>query len=146
MPEQTQTSCLSPTILLRGQTEGAELSALRRPFLWLCFQTEEQRPSFLLPFFFAWAIGVRGTILRRLKDFNEAIDNYLKAVELCTDREESGLQEAQKQMLLTYNDFAVHCYAKGFYEEAVLLLNKAIKGEKSEKGLYINRGGKDFVP
>ena len=30
---------------------------------------------------------------------------------------------------------------KGFYDEAVVLLNKAIKGEKNEKGLYINRGG-----
>ena len=28
----------------------------------------------------------------------------------------------------------------GFYEEAIILLNKAIKGEKSEKGLYVNRG------
>ena len=28
----------------------------------------------------------------------------------------------------------------GFYEEAIILLNKAIKGEKNEKGLYINRG------
>ena len=33
-------------------------------------------------------------------------------------------------------------YSKGFYDEAVVLLNKAIKGEKKEKGLYINRGGK----
>jgi len=30
---------------------------------------------------------------------------------------------------------------QGFYEEAVILLNKAIKGEKKEKGLYVNRGG-----
>ena len=33
-------------------------------------------------------------------------------------------------------------YSKRFYDEAVVLLNKAIKGEKKEKGLYINRGGK----
>ncbi|XP_078502778.1 tetratricopeptide repeat protein 16 [Lissotriton helveticus] len=48
--------------------------------------------------------------------------------------------EAQKQLLLTYNDFAVQCYKKGFYEEGVLLLNKAIKGQKHEMGLYMNRG------
>ena len=30
---------------------------------------------------------------------------------------------------------------KGFYEEAVVLLNKAIKEEKNETSLYINRGG-----
>jgi hypothetical protein len=34
-----------------------------------------------------------------------------------------------------------HFYSKGFYNEAVVLLNKAIKEEKNEKGLYINRGG-----
>ncbi|XP_053138044.1 tetratricopeptide repeat protein 16 isoform X2 [Hemicordylus capensis] len=83
----------------------------------------------------------RGNLLRRLKDFNAAIDDYLGAVELCKEEEGEALRlEAQKQVLLTYNDFAVHCYSKGFYEEAVLLLNKAIKGEKNEKGLYINRG------
>jgi hypothetical protein len=49
--------------------------------------------------------------------------------------------ESQRQLLLTYNDFAVECFTKGFYDEAIILLNKAIKGEKREKGLYINRGG-----
>nr|XP_034958195.1 tetratricopeptide repeat protein 16 isoform X5 [Zootoca vivipara]XP_034958196.1 tetratricopeptide repeat protein 16 isoform X5 [Zootoca vivipara] len=83
----------------------------------------------------------RGNILRRLRDFDAAIGDYLRAVEL--SKEEDGSEicvEAQKQVLLTYNDFAVHCYDKGFYEEAVLLLNKAITGEKNEKGLYVNRG------
>ncbi|XP_067398296.1 tetratricopeptide repeat protein 16 [Emydura macquarii macquarii] len=81
----------------------------------------------------------RGTLHRRLKDFNSAIDDYIKATELC---EEEGAEatEAQRQLLLTYNDFAVHCYTKGFFEEAVLLLNKALKAEKNEKGLYVNRG------
>jgi len=46
--------------------------------------------------------------------------------------------------LLTYNDFAVECFSKGFFEEAIILLNKAIKGEKREKGLYVNRGGRLF--
>ncbi|KAJ6654631.1 hypothetical protein lerEdw1_006784 [Lerista edwardsae] len=86
----------------------------------------------------------RGNVLRRLKDFSAAIDDYLKAVELCKGLEAGeGLEvrtDAQKQVLLTYNDFAVHCYSKGFYEEAVLLLNKAIKGEMNEVGLYVNRG------
>ncbi|KAM3825391.1 tetratricopeptide repeat protein 16 [Vipera latastei] len=83
----------------------------------------------------------RGTLLRRLKDFSAAIDDYLKAVELCRADEASKVRrEAEKQVLLSYNDFAVHCYYKGCYEEAVLLLNKAITGEKNEFGLYINRG------
>ncbi|XP_015744614.2 tetratricopeptide repeat protein 16 [Python bivittatus] len=83
----------------------------------------------------------RGSLLRRLKDFSAAIDDYLKAVELCqTEEADEVRREAEKQVLLTYNDFAVHCYLKGCYEEAVLLLNKAIKGEKNEWGLYVNRG------
>ncbi|XP_058015553.1 tetratricopeptide repeat protein 16 [Ahaetulla prasina] len=83
----------------------------------------------------------RGTLLRRLKDFSAAIDDYLRAVELCRPDEASEVRsEAEKQVLLSYNDFAVHCYFKGCYEEAVLLLNKAIKGEKNEFGLYMNRG------
>nr|XP_020648973.1 tetratricopeptide repeat protein 16 [Pogona vitticeps] len=84
----------------------------------------------------------RGSILRRLKDFGGAIDDYLKAVDLSQGDEEGHevRSEGQKQVLRTYNDFAVHCYARGCYEEAVLLLNKAIQGEKSEQGLYVNRG------
>ncbi|KAL7978508.1 hypothetical protein Chor_004325 [Crotalus horridus] len=82
-----------------------------------------------------------GTLLRRLKDFSAAIDDYLKAVELCRADEASEVRhEAEKQVLLSYNDFAVHCYHKGCYEEAVQLLNKAVKGEKNEFGLYVNRG------
>jgi len=37
---------------------------------------------------------------------------------------------------------SVVLFVKDFFEEAIVLLNKAIKGEKDEKGLYINRGGK----
>ncbi|XP_062815499.1 tetratricopeptide repeat protein 16 isoform X2 [Anolis carolinensis] len=83
----------------------------------------------------------RGTLLRRLKDFNAALDDFLKAASLSKGEDgEEVRAEAQKQVLLTYNDFAVHCYTKDCYREAVLLLNKAIKGEKDEKGLYMNRG------
>lgn len=87
--------------------------------------------------------------MRRLKDFEAAIEDFLKAMELSKDVEEEEAKavnkDAQKQLLLCYNDFAVHCYSKGSYEEAILLLNKAIKGEKNEVGLYINRGGKGFA-
>ncbi|XP_007475097.1 tetratricopeptide repeat protein 16 isoform X1 [Monodelphis domestica] len=83
----------------------------------------------------------RGTLFRRLKDFNAAIEDFLKALELCSENEETEIPlQAQRQLLLTYNDFAVLCYTKGAYEEGVLLLNKALQGEKGEKGIYINRG------
>lgn len=44
--------------------------------------------------------------------------------------------------MLTYNDCAVHCYALGQLDEAVKLLGEALQNEKTEQGLYANRGGK----
>ncbi|XP_032905251.1 tetratricopeptide repeat protein 16 isoform X2 [Amblyraja radiata] len=83
----------------------------------------------------------RGTVFRRLKNFNAAIDDYLHVLNKVSNMKQSETYlETQRQLLLTYNDFAVHCYHKGFYEEAILLLNQSIKEEKQEKGLYINRG------
>lgn len=90
---------------------------------------------FLFPLF-------RGSLHRRLGDYNAAIDDFLLALDKCEHNEESPVYiDSQRQLLLTYNDFAVECFTKDFYEEAIILLNKAIKGEKREKGLYINRGG-----
>ncbi|KAK3088668.1 hypothetical protein FSP39_022127 [Pinctada imbricata] len=84
---------------------------------------------------------LRGSLHRRLGDYNAAIDDFLLALDKCDHNEESPVYiDAQRQLLLTYNDFAVECFTKGFYEEAIILLNKAIKGEKREKGLYVNRG------
>ncbi|CAH1785513.1 unnamed protein product [Owenia fusiformis] len=84
---------------------------------------------------------LRGSLHRKLQDYNAAIDDYLLALDKTDhDEESSTYQESQRQLLLTYNDFAVECFTKGFYEEAIILLNKAIKGEKREKGLYVNRG------
>ena len=88
----------------------------------------------------------RGALQRRVGDFNAAIDDFLLALDKTNHDEESNVYvDAQRQLLLTYNDFAVECFSKTFYEEAVILLNKAIKGEKKEKGLYINRGGKKTI-
>lgn len=85
---------------------------------------------------------------RKLKDFSPAVDDFVRAMQLCITESEPDFQdlqlhkEAETQLILTYNDFAVHCYMKGFYQDGVLLLNKALKGEKNKKELYINRGGK----
>eukprot|EP00064_Thunnus_orientalis_P016551 superscaffoldBa00003311_g16617 len=98
----------------------------------------------------------RGILYRRLKDFTAAIEDLVQAVELdeevgeesrgqaeATDEEECGSvqKEAQFQLVLTYNDFAVQCFSRGLYAEAVLLLNKGIQEEKGQAGLYLNRGG-----
>lgn len=78
---------------------------------------------------------------RRLQQFDPAVEDFLKALDMVTDSQDSLVEKAQRQLLLTYNDFAVHCYTQGAYQEGVLLLNKAIRDEQNEKSLYINRGG-----
>ncbi|XP_067660873.1 tetratricopeptide repeat protein 16-like isoform X1 [Haliotis asinina] len=84
---------------------------------------------------------LRGALHRKLHDFNAAIDDFLLALDKCDHDEDNPVYaDSQRQLLLTYNDFAVECFSKCFYDEAIILLNKAIKGEKHEKGLYINRG------
>ncbi|XP_040487863.1 tetratricopeptide repeat protein 16 isoform X1 [Ursus maritimus] len=82
----------------------------------------------------------RGTVHRRLQEFDAAVEDFLKALDMLSESQEGMVRQAQRQLLLTYNDFAVHCYLQGAYQEAVLLLNKALKDEQQEKGLYINRG------
>ncbi|XP_068104675.1 tetratricopeptide repeat protein 16 isoform X3 [Hyperolius riggenbachi] len=88
----------------------------------------------------------RGTLYRKLNDFSPAVDDLVRAMQLCNAESGSDLPslplhtEAEKQLILTYNDFAVHCYMKGFYQDGVQLLNKALKGEKNKTELYINRG------
>ncbi|XP_036953380.1 tetratricopeptide repeat protein 16 isoform X2 [Acanthopagrus latus] len=98
----------------------------------------------------------RGILYRRLKDFTAAIEDLVQAVELSeeeekevggqaktsdeTDGSDSLQDEAQFQLVLTYNDFAVQCFSRGLYAESTLLLNKAIDEEKSQAGLYLNRG------
>ncbi|EPQ17193.1 Tetratricopeptide repeat protein 16 [Myotis brandtii] len=83
----------------------------------------------------------RGTMYRRLRDFDAAVEDFLKALDMMSEHQEDMVRQAQRQLLLAYNDFALHCYMQGAYQEGVLLLNKVLKDEQREKGLYINRGG-----
>ncbi|XP_019672139.2 tetratricopeptide repeat protein 16 isoform X6 [Felis catus] len=82
----------------------------------------------------------RGIMYRRLWEFDAAVEDILKALDMMSEHQEDIAQQAQRQLLLAYNDFAVHCYMQGAYQEGVLLLNKALRDEQQEKGLYINRG------
>lgn len=78
-----------------------------------------------------------------LGSFSAAVDDFLIAMDKCSHCYESAAyRESSRQLILTYNDFAVECFKKKCFNEAVTLLNKAIKQEKNERGLYINRGGK----
>lgn len=103
----------------------------------------------------------RGILYRRLKDFTAAIEDLVQAVELSEEEDKevsaqtearkekdgpgSVQEEAQFQLVLTYNDFAVQCFSRGLYAEATLLLNKAIEEEKGQAGLYLNRGGETWL-
>ncbi|KAG8512793.1 Tetratricopeptide repeat protein 16, partial [Galemys pyrenaicus] len=82
----------------------------------------------------------RGTVYRQLGEFDTAVEDFLKALDMASESQGEVVQQAQRQLLLAYNDFAVHCYRQGAYQESVLLLNKALRDEQGEKGLYINRG------
>ncbi|XP_077001791.1 tetratricopeptide repeat protein 16 isoform X2 [Tamandua tetradactyla] len=82
----------------------------------------------------------RGTMYRRLQKFDGAVEDFLKTLDMTPASQNDMVRQAQRQLLLAYNDFAVHCYAQGAYQESVLLLNKALRDEQQEKGLYINRG------
>ncbi|XP_011402749.2 PREDICTED: tetratricopeptide repeat protein 16-like [Amphimedon queenslandica] len=84
---------------------------------------------------------LRGALQRKLHSYNEAIDDFLTAMnKIAHNYEDPIYQQASKQLVLTYNEFAVNCFKNGFFNEALTLLNKAIKEDKSEPGLYINRG------
>ena len=55
--------------------------------------------------------ALSGALHRRNFDFNAAIDDYLLAMDK-TEHEEThpNYKEAQRQLLLCYNDFAVECF------------------------------------
>lgn len=85
----------------------------------------------------------RGILHKRMKNFNAAIDDFLIGLEKINhdqSKEPELFANFQRHILLTYNDFAIVCYEKKFYDDAITLLNKAIKIDKSEKGFYVNRG------
>ncbi|XP_042686732.1 tetratricopeptide repeat protein 16 isoform X1 [Centrocercus urophasianus] len=82
---------------------------------------------------------LRGTLLRQLKNFSAAIKDLVRARELSTVGSPEA-REAQRQLVLAYNDCAVHCYALGQLDEAVKLLGEALQNERTEQGLYTNRG------
>ena len=75
-------------------------------------------------------------------DFNAAVEDYLCAMDKCGHKQDSPVYiSASKQLILTYNDFAMECFKQRHFDIAITLLNRAIKDEKNEKGLYLNRGG-----
>lgn len=84
---------------------------------------------------------LRGSMQRRNSTFNAAVDDLSKAMDTVNyESKNETFKVAQKQLLLTFNDFAVYCFQKEYYEEAIVLLEKAIQAEKHNKFLYINRG------
>lgn len=77
-----------------------------------------------------------------MEDLVQAVElSKEKDQEATCDRDKSIREEAHLQMVLTYNDFAVEVFSRGFHHDATLLLNRAIEEEKDQASLYLNRGG-----
>lgn len=96
----------------------------------------------------------RGILYRRLRNFTAAIEDLVLAAEFCgvegeppqehmRDDSEDLEEDAQTQLALTYNDFAIQCFSRGLQSEAIKLLNKAIEKQRNTSELFINRGGVD---
>ncbi|KAM6169979.1 tetratricopeptide repeat protein 16-like [Rhynchocyon petersi] len=126
MVKQAQQACQdATTFAVQGNTQNA-LRCIN-----FAIENNPLDPSLFL---------FRGTMYRRLHEYDSAVEDFLKALDMVPASQEGFVQQVQRQLLLAYNDFAVHCYMQGAYQEGVLLLNKALRDEQQEKGLYINRG------
>eukprot|EP00106_Octopus_bimaculoides_P019668 XP_014787110.1 PREDICTED: tetratricopeptide repeat protein 16-like [Octopus bimaculoides] len=83
---------------------------------------------------------LRGVLYRHINKFTLSIDDLILALQKSTPEEkETFASDAEKQLLLTFNDFSVECFTNGYFDDAIQLLNKAISVEKMQKGLYLNR-------
>ncbi|CAF0841401.1 unnamed protein product [Didymodactylos carnosus] len=83
----------------------------------------------------------KSIIYRNMKKFELASDECLLVFDKLNHNEQHRLyQQAQKQLVFIYNATAIKCLEKGLYDEAIELLNRAIKDEKSTYELYMNRG------
>ncbi|KFV86469.1 Tetratricopeptide repeat protein 16, partial [Struthio camelus australis] len=138
-PQHGAAQALKQRLLRRGREAKAEAVTkalrgdLRGALLKISFAIEND-PWAADFFILRW-----GTLLRRLKNFSAACEDFARARELGAEGGPEA-QEAWRQLVLTYNDCAVRCYALGLFDEAVRLLGEALRNEKREKGLYINRG------
>ena len=67
----------------------------------------------------------RGILYKKIQDFNSAIDDFLLGLDKMN---QENLTDAdlfnsfQRHILLTYNDFAIVCYRKKLYDDAITLL------------------------
>ena len=56
-------------------------------------------------------LSYRGALYRRMRDFNAAVDDFLLAMDKCGHRQDCAVYvHASRQLVLTYNDFAVECF------------------------------------
>uniref|UniRef100_A0A8B9PX79 Tetratricopeptide repeat domain 16 n=1 Tax=Apteryx owenii TaxID=8824 RepID=A0A8B9PX79_APTOW len=137
-PQHGAAQALKQRLLRRGQEAKAEAVTkalcgdLRGALLKISFAIENDP---LTADFFI----LRGTLLQRLKNFSAACEDFARARELGAEGGPEA-REAWRQLVLTHNDCAVRCYALGLFDEAVRLLGEALRDEKREKGLYVNRG------
>ncbi len=78
-----------------------------------------------------------------MKKYELATDECLLVFDkIGHDQEHRLYQQVQKQFVLIYNECSLKCLQTGFVDDAIELLNRAMKYERSFAELYINRGGK----
>jgi hypothetical protein len=78
-----------------------------------------------------------------MKKYELATDECLLVFDKIGHEQEHKLyQQAQKQFVFIYNECSLKCLQTGFFDDAIELLNRAIKYEQSFAELYMNRGGK----
>ena len=83
----------------------------------------------------------RGSLHRRVNNFNEAVDDLLLALDKCDSCECEDYKQAQKQLLITYNDFAVYCYDRVWVFAVIQLIDNSY----TLTVLYPNRGFINFA-
>ncbi|KFW05420.1 Tetratricopeptide repeat protein 16, partial [Fulmarus glacialis] len=150
-PQHRKAQALRQRLLRRGQEAKVEAVSetlcrdLRGALLKISFAIKSDLSAaefFTLALLFL-SLCHRGALLQWLKDFSAACEDLARVRELGTPGGPEA-QEARQQLALTY-DCAVHCYTLGRFDEAVMLLGKALRDERREKGLYVNRRGKSHL-
>jgi len=81
-----------------------------------------------------------------MQKFDLATDECLLLFDKTGHNEDNALyQQAQKQFVFIYNECSLKCLQTGLYDDAIELLNRAIRKEKTSAELYMNRGGDGFI-
>ena len=104
----------------------------------VCIQTNPINPDFFFK---------RGLVYRRLGDYKKAVDDLLESIakmEMVEASDPSAahiMADSRRQLILLLNDMSIDCFRRSMFDEAITLLNRAIRFDRNEVAFYVNRGG-----